>query len=120
MDEERDLEKMKSKIEVIQATLDELVDLVKEMNKGLYGDKKNNHAGVIDRQIKQEAQIEILREEITLIHTKNKEQDIAIDAKKDVRNKLVETFKLIAWIVVNAIVSYAIFRGTVGADALLK
>jgi len=101
-------------------TLGELVALVKEMNKGLYGDERNKHTGVIDRQYQLEKKIDDLDLMIHAIIKKNNEQDIEIDAKKSNNNVWINWGQRAIRIVIECIVIYAVLKGVVEVDALHK
>jgi len=99
-------------------TLGELVTLVKEMNKGLYGDERNKHTGVIDRQYQLEKKIDDLELMIHAIIKKNNEQDIEIGARKYNNREWLSWGKIIFIVASEIIFAYAIYKGIVSADAL--
>jgi len=100
--------------------LDELVLLVKEMNKGLYGDAKNKHTGVIDRQYLLEQKLVTVNQRIFDIEEKNRTQDTAIDAKKSANGTWVNWGKSAIRIAIELVVIYGILKGVVSVDALHK
>lgn len=104
----------------LKESVDELIILVKEMNKGLYGDPKNDHIGVIERQRMMMEDIKVLNIEIAMIKHKNDEQDISIKAKDSLRSSAAAWGKRIVDIAITIIVMYAIMKGIVDADALLR
>lgn len=116
---EKDINGVKIDIRDVKDQLNKLITLVEAMNRGLYGDEENNHIGVIDRQKLLDKEVQDLKKEILDIHKKNIEQDIALQTKKTIKNDLVEAGKdIIAW-VIKIIVAIAIYKGTIGPDALL-
>lgn len=114
------IDKLEKDIGEVKVQLNQLITLVQEMNKGLYGDEKNDHIGVIERQKVLDGEVQGLKKEILEIHKKNVEQDIALQARKSLKNDLVEMGKEVVKWVINGIVIYFIFKGVVDADALLK
>jgi len=116
---EKDINGVKIDIRDVKDQLNKLITLVEAMNRGLYGDEENDHIGVIDRQKLLDKEVQDLKKEILDIHKKNIEQDIALQAKNTIKNDLVEKGKdIIAW-VIKIIVAIAIYKGTIGPDALL-
>lgn len=120
MTTEQHISKLEKEVAQIQESLDELIDLVKEMNKGLYGDEKNNYVGVIKKQSDLEKSVAVLKKEIEDIKMKNLEQDIAINAKNNYKLEIVRWVKDIFVAIIQVIVIWAIIKGTIGPDALLK
>lgn len=100
--------------------LDELVLLVKEMNKGLYGDAKNKHTGVIDRQYLLEQKLVTVNQRIFDIEEKNRTQDTAIDAKKSANGTWFNWGKTAIRIAIELVIIYGILKGVVSVDALHK
>jgi hypothetical protein len=120
MTTEQHIEKLEKDVNVIKEDLATLIDLVREMNKGLYGDPKHLHVGVIEKQKIMQTQIDELQKDIKDIHQKNKDQDIDIKAKKSLKSEAFDWGqRIIGWII-QAIVIYAVVKGVIGADALLK
>lgn len=116
---EKDINGVKIDIRDVKDQLDKLIILIEAMNRGLYGDEENDHIGVIDRQKLLDKEVQDLKKEILDIHKKNIEQDIALQAKNTIKNDLVEKGKdIIAW-GIKIIVAIAIYKGTIGPDALL-
>lgn len=116
---EKDINGVKIDIRDVKDQLNKLIILIEAMNRGLYGDEENDHIGVIDRQKLLDKEVQDLKKEILDIHKKNIEQDIALQAKNTIKNDLVEKGKdIIAW-VIKIIVAIAIYKGTIGPDALL-
>jgi chromosome segregation ATPase len=124
---ERDVDEIKGKMSdmdkellSIKGDVTTILQLVQKMDAGLYGDSKNKHEGVIDRQHYLEEQIDKLKEEIAQIHKKNNDQDVEIKAKRTLRVELVEYGRELGKWVINIIVMYLIFKGLIDADAMLK
>lgn len=120
MTTEEHIQQLDQDVREIKESLSILIELVTEMNKGLYGDAKNQHVGVIEKQSTMQLEITELKAAIAEIHKKNIEQDISINAKKSVKEDAINWGqKIVGWII-QGIVIYAIIKGVVGADALLK
>lgn len=116
---EKDINGVKTDIRDVKDQLNKLITLVETMNRGLYGDEENDHIGVIDRQKFLDKEVQDLKKEILDIHKKNIEQDIALQTKNTIKNDLIEKGKdIIAW-VIKIVVAIAIYKGTIGPDALL-
>ncbi len=114
------IEQLDIDVKDIIRSLDSLIELVQEMNKGLYGDPKNKHVGVIEKQAEMEKEIEGLRKDIEGINRRNIELDIILKAKKTFKDEAINWGqRLVAWIM-QGLVLYAIFKGILGVDALLK
>lgn len=117
---EKDISEVKEEVSEVKDSLNELIELVKEMNKGLYGDAKNNHIGVITRQILQEEEIKALKQEIEKIKKINADQDIAIGAKNTYKDWLIKYGYWIATGIAYIIILIGILKDVVDKDALLK
>lgn len=82
---------------------------------GIYGDKENNHIGLIEKQVKLEtefkSEVDLLKKQIEVINRKNEEQDIAIKAKKNLWVKIIEIAKWVG-------LAYLVGKGMFGADTL--
>jgi hypothetical protein len=117
---EQHIHKLEKDVNDIKGSLDQLIALVREMNKGLYGDEKNDHVGVIEKQRSMQKDIDRLYKEILIITQKNEEQDTLLHAKKSVRGEFITWGqRIIGWIF-QGIVIYLIMKGFIGADALIK
>ena len=101
-----DIELLKDEMSELKESVDELIILVKEMNKGLYGDPKNDHIGVIQRQRIMMDDINALNVEVALIKQKNEEQDISIRAKSSLRMTFATWGRRIIDIIVIIVVIY--------------
>jgi hypothetical protein len=106
----------------LEATVKEIGETLSSMNTkldkislGIYGDKENNHLGLIEKQIKLENKLETevkdLKDQINEIKKKNEEQDIAIKAKKNLWVKIIEVAKWVG-------LAYLVGKGIFGADTL--
>lgn len=118
MSTEEQINKLESTVGEIKSKLDGLHDIlarlnenIKTMNVGLYGDEKNNHIGVIERQKMLEDKISFLERKIVEIEKINKEQDTLIKAKKNVFMMIFEGVKWISLI-------YLVAKGVFGFDSL--
>lgn len=120
MTPEQHIERLETEVSDIKRSLNELLELVKDMNKGLYGDARNNYTGVIKRQSLLEGELRELRAQIEMIKAKNVEQDIAINARRGLKAEALMWLKVLVLSITNALVLWAILKGLVGPDALLK
>lgn len=108
---EMDVTEIKQKLNDLYDILAQVNETMKTMNAGLYGDEKNNHPGVIERQREIEKEIVLLKQEIAGIHTKNREQDLALKTKK---NYLSLGFEIVKY----AALIYLVAKGIFGFDNL--
>lgn len=120
MTTEQHIERLEKEVVEIKRNLDKLISLVEEMNSGLYGDEKNNHIGVIKRQSLLEEEVKNLKNQIEQIKAKNIEQDIAINARNNYKTEIMNWLRYITVGIIQIIVIWAIIKGTVSPDALLK
>jgi hypothetical protein len=95
----------------IGETLSSMNGKLDKISLGIYGDKENNHIGLIEKQIKLEAEVILLKQQIFEINKKNEEQDIAIKAKKNLLSKGVEIAKWVG-------LAYLVFKGIFGTDVI--
>ena len=110
------ISKLETDISEVKEQLIHLIDLVEEMNKGLYGDEKNDHIGVIKRQRMLNEDVRLLKEEIVLIHKKNLEQDIALQAKKTFKSDSLSVIKEIVHWGITIFMLYYIWKNQTGLD----
>ena len=117
---DKNIARLEMEITDIRKRLDTLIELVKEMNKGLYGDEKNNYIGVIKKQGILESEVANLKLQIEEIKQKNIQQDIAISAKRTYKEEIMTWVRYFIVSIINLVLLIAILKGTVGPDALLK
>src|SRR5690348_4883786 len=73
---------VESEISDIKENVNTILQLVQKMDTGLYGDAKNRHRGVIDKQNDLEDEIDDLKKQISEINRRNEEKSIEANAKK--------------------------------------
>lgn len=117
---DKNIARLEMEIADIRKRLDTLIELVKEMNKGLYGDEKNNYIGVIKKQGILESEVANLKVQIEEIKQKNIQQDIAISAKRTYKEEIMTWVRYFIVSIINLVLLIAILKGTIGPDALLK
>lgn len=117
---DKNIARLEMEITDIRKRLDTLIELVKEMNKGLYGDEKNNYIGVIKKQGILESEVANLKVQIEEIKQKNIQQDIAISAKRTYKEEIMTWVRYFIVSIINLVLLIAILKGTIGPDALLK
>lgn len=117
---DKNIARLEMEITDIRKRLDTLIELVKEMNKGLYGDEKNNYIGVIKKQGILESEVANLKLQIEEIKQKNIQQDIAINAKRTYKEEIMTWVRYFIVSIINLVLLIAILKGTIGPDALLK
>lgn len=117
---DKNIARLEMEITDIRKRLDTLIELVKEMNKGLYGDEKNNYIGVIKKQGILESEVANLKLQIEEIKQKNIQQDIAISAKRTYKEEIMTWVRYFIVSIINLVLLIAILKGTIGPDALLK
>lgn len=102
-------------VKEIGETLSSMNGKLDKISLGIYGDKENNHLGLIEKQIKLESEfkseVDILKKQIAEINKKNEEQDIAIKAKKNLLTKAIEIAKWIG-------LAYLVAKGVFGVDTI--
>lgn len=124
---ERELKTMQDEIASMKGTLKwikdhvgEVGDLVKKMSFGLYGDPENEQPGLIQKEKNIEERMAVIESEIRRINEKDREQDVAIGAKKEQAKDWVKYAKMVARWIIEIIIIIAILKGVVDKDALLK
>jgi len=106
-----DVREIKEKLDGVYNILGQVNESLKTLNLGLYGDEKNNYPGVIKRQETLEQKLSRLEKEIEDIHKKNKEQDVALQTKKNIWLQGLDAIK---W---GALV-YLVIKNAFGVDSL--
>lgn len=120
MTTDEQLAKVEKEVKDLNGKVDTILQLVQKMDVGLYGDEKNKHAGVIEKQAILEREIERLNEQIEIIHKKANDQDIAINTKKTTKNEWIEYGKDIGKWIVNAVVFYLVVKGMMSPESLIQ
>ena len=120
MTTEEHISKVEKDVNDINKKVDTILSILQKMDVGLYGDEKNKHIGVIEKQILLEREIIELKQQIEDIHKKSSDQDIAINTKKSTKSEWIEFVKeLIKWLI-NGTIVYLVFKGVLGPDAALQ
>lgn len=97
---EKDINHINETVSDVKEQLKILVSLVNEMNKGLYGDAKNDHIGVIARQMIMNQEISELKQKIHLIEQKNVDQDLMIKTSKGIKHDYREWgIRVVGWVI---------------------
>jgi len=120
MTPEQQLAKMEKEVSSLSGKVDTILQLVQKMDVGLYGDEKNKHTGVIEKQILLEQEIESLKEKIEVLNKRNSEQELAYKTKKSFKDELIEYAKELGKWIINGVVVYLVIKGIVSPEALLK
>jgi len=89
------------------------------MNTGIYGDKKNKHKGVLEKQEELEKEIETLKVQIKEIHEKDKEQDLSFNIKKTFKQEMVDVSKDFIKLIIQFVGLYLVLKGIMPPDGLL-
>jgi len=131
MTEAETIIELRNEVSEIKTSLTDLIKLVKQMNFGLYGDEVNDHPGLIKKQRlleddfnkrhgELEKEVEVLKSMITEFKNKIDDKDIAESTKDKVNGTWVYWGKKAIEIAIQVIVIYAVLKGIVGVDTLLK
>jgi len=120
MTESETIKKLRDEVSEIKVSLTDLIKLVKQMNFGLYGDEVNDHPGLIKKQRMLEEEIEGLKKTVSELKDKIDEKDIKESTKDKVNDRWVYWGKKAIDLAIQIIVIYAVVKGIVGVDALLK
>lgn len=120
MTTEEQLSKVEKEVKDLNGKVDTILTLVQKMDVGLYGDEKNKHTGVIEKQEVLEQEVKELKAQIEAIHKKSNDQDIAIRTKSSTKSEWIDYAKEIGRWIVNGIILYLILKGTMSPDALLQ
>jgi hypothetical protein len=116
MTTDQHISKLEKDIEDVKDQLDKLITLVQEMNKGLYGDVKNDHIGVIEKQKLLSDELSDIKKEILDIHKKNLEQDIALQTKKTFKGDILVKIKEFVHWGITVFMLYYIWKNQTGLD----
>lgn len=121
---------LETRVEKIEGKLDSQWEVLGQINEklkkldtietGLFGNEVLGHDGVIKRQADLQRQIDSLNKKIEHIETVNREQDVAISAKNNYKNRWIEVGKMVAQILIQTIAIIAILKGIMGIDTFLK
>ena len=120
MTPEEQIAKMEKEISDVNEKVDTILQLVKEMNIGIYGDAKNRHRGVIDKQNDLEGEIDDIRKQIFEINKRTDDRDLEVKTKITFKSELIEGFKETFKFCIKAVIIYLILKGVLGPDTLLK
>src|SRR6478736_45353 len=120
---DKDVTEVKQKITFVEREISDIkenvntiLQLLQKVDVGLYGDSKNKHKGVIDKQIDLEDEIDDLKRQIHEIHRRNEDKEIESKTKKSLKTEAIETAKDTFKWVIKAIVIYLILKGVLGPD----
>jgi|NOAtaT_7_FD_contig_31_1779354_length_1886_multi_8_in_0_out_0_3 chromosome segregation ATPase len=116
---EQDMQELKVDLGEVSKKLDEVLELVYTMNTGIYGDKKNKHKGVLEKQEELEKEIETLKVQIKEIHEKDKEQDLSFNIKKTFKQEMVDVSKDFIKLIIQFVGLYLVLKGIMPPDGLL-
>ena len=125
------INELKTEVSEIKGSLDKLINLVKQMNFGLYGDEVNDHPGLIKKQRVMEedfnkrhggleGEVYALKKMLSELKNDLEDKDITESTKDKVNGNWVYWGKKAIEMVIQIIVIYAVVKGIIGADALLK
>jgi len=127
---EKQIMALETRMEKVEGKLDSHWDVLAQINEklkkldtietGLFGNEILGHEGVIKRQADLQRQIDSLNKEIEHIRQVNREQDVAISAKNNVKNKWMEIGRMLVQIIIQTIAIIAILKGIMGVDTFLK
>lgn len=120
MTTEEHISKVEKDVNDINKKVDTILSLVQKMDVGLYGDEKNKHLGVIEKQSLLEKEIDELKDQIEAIIKKRSEEDIATITKKSFKLEVIDYTKELGKWLIKAIVVYFVLKGTLNPEALLK
>jgi len=120
MTESQTIKQLTDEVSDIKRSLTDLVKLVKQMNFGLYGDEVNDHPGLIKKQRILEEEIEKVKKVVNELKDEIDQKDIKESTKDKVNDRWVYWGKKAIEIAIQVIVIYAVLKGVVGVDALLK
>jgi hypothetical protein len=110
---EKEMAQVNKSLEIIEGNLETLLRNVDKINVGLYGDEKNDHPGVIERL----KELERRMNEKDII---DKEQTAGINARKELKITWWTILKIVGGIIGSGVAWYLVFKGSIGADNLLK
>ena len=116
---EQDMQELKVDLGEVSKKLDEVLELVYTMNTGIYGDKKNKHKGVLEKQEELEKEIETLKVQIKEIHEKDKEQDLSFNIKKTFKQEMVDVSTDFIKLIIQFVGLYLVLKGIMPPDGLL-
>jgi hypothetical protein len=117
---EKEVKEVKDTLKILVTSVNKLSASVTKMNSGLYDDDENNHIGIITKYRLLKEEVESLKGEVTAIKQVNKDQDLAINTEKKVANKWLVWGKTLLRVIIEVVVVFAVMKGIIGADALLK
>jgi len=115
------VDQLEKELKGVQDTLNkEVLPLLNRIVRGLDGDKENQTEGLIRGMQRMQDEIKELQKRQALSDKKDEDQDIAINAKNSLKNDAANWGQRIVGWIIQGIVIYAIIKGVIGADALLK
>lgn len=109
---------LEKKVQGIETKVDSILQLLQSIERGFHGDPLNGTDGLKQKQARLESEVDELKKQIAAIHEKNKEQDIALTAKKGVFTKWVQIAQWLWSIAIVLITLYLVFKGVLNVDAL--
>ncbi len=108
---EQEMEKLNDSLVSIEDILAKLNENIKKLNIGIYGDKENDHIGVIERQRQLEDRIFQLETKLRNQESNNKKQEAIDNAKKDLKINWWNIIKWVAGLITQGAIYYLIFKG---------
>lgn len=108
---EKEVSGIKDDVILIKESLQEILSLQQQMNIGLYGDTKNNHVGVIEKQKELEAKINELNNIVDEYNKKQHIQDLAEKTKSTVNTTWLYWGKKIIEIILQVAVVVIMMKG---------
>jgi hypothetical protein len=104
---------MEDKLGEALKALKSISDQLEAIGLGIYGDEKNRHVGLLQRQEDTNREIGEIQRRLTQIEDKNAEQDIALKAKKTL---WVQVLEIVKWLGL----AYLVLKGVFGFDTLFN
>jgi predicted nuclease with TOPRIM domain len=108
---EQEMEKLNDSLVSIEDILAKLNENIKKLNIGIYGDKENDHIGVIERQRQLEDRIFQLEKKLRNQEDNDRKEQAIIVAKKDLKVNWWNIIKWVAGFIGQGVIWYLIFKG---------
>lgn len=108
---EQEVSEIKGDVSLIKESLQEILTLQQQMNFGLYGDPKNNHVGVIEKQKELQKKINELNLIVDEYNKKQDKIDLAEKTKGTVNTTWLYWGRKVIEIILQVIVVYLMFKG---------
>lgn len=119
MNETLKIDKLEKRMEILEGKVDNTLEVLGEMNeelkklnRGIYGDKDNKTAGLIERQEADERQLRNLEDRVSDIEKVKTVEKVKKDTVGSILEKALKVFGVIMMI-------YLVLKNVIGLDTLV-